>query len=1453
MAESADPTTGPAPGSGIGLALAEARRALLDLSTRNRLLALPHSSPGILPLAAEAVAPVLARLAEGKAFGFEHDLGGTDTAWQRDTRLRLALPEAMATRRLRGLALDARTLREETGVPALYLAIGVLVWHDPGTPAVARRAPLAFLPVELDRTGARQAFSLRAATGAEAEDNPCLREKLQAEFGIALPAFPDPYTPETWAAAVAALVADRPGWSVEAEAMSVGIFSFARFLMWRDLDPAANPGLAVNPLVQALVGGTTLASALPLGDGADVDAEIPVEALDQVLDLDASQALANESVRRGGAAFRLARGLPPEPAPAHLIIQGPPGTGKSQVIVNILANAILDGRSVLFLAEKRAALEVVQRRLGAIGLDAACLDLHDQAASRRGFLDGLRDAFARPVPPAPDAAAAVRRLGALRGRLNQHAAAMRTPVGASGLPLHEVVGRLVALRAKGVAPAPFRLPEAEGWEPARIEANQRQALALAALAPASRGAWRGVGAGLVTADRIMAALPGWIRALAGAPGSTRDAEAALAEQARFEAAPPHDPAAMTHTAWAAPAPLRALAEAAAAADPALLAPGALEVPGIAAAREALSAPAGVFGFLSGARRSAQAVAARVARDPEAPLPALAAALAGQALRDGDALGRAAFGRLWGGDPAALLALVAYVEAQGIPRAPPPALLAAARAWAALREATALDPLLAFGVAAPALSDVALRLADWAADTEGLAGWRAWVATRQAAGADLAPLADALADGSLAAEHAPDAWARAVLEALLATAFRARPALAGFDGEAMDRTVAEFGEAAEQRLLAARAATARAHALAVATARARPGYAVLRGEWEKKRGHLPVREILRRAGDAIALAKPIVMASPLSVAQFLPQDMRFDLLVMDEASQVEPVDALGAISRCGQLVVVGDDRQMPPTRFFQRMTDDAEPEETSDAPAAREVESILGLCNARGVPSALLRWHYRSRHESLIAVSNAQFYGGRLNVLPSPRPRDENFGLSMVRVAGVATQGTNPAEAAAVADAVMAHAKAKPGETLGVAAFSIRQRDAILDALEERRRADPSAEAFFAANPAEPFFVKNLENVQGDERDSIFVSIGYGRDAEGRIAMRFGPVGLSGGERRLNVLITRAKRQLVVFSSIGAEEIDLARTDGEGGEAALRAFLAYAAGGPAPGLKAATTGDAGPLAATMAMTLTEAGLEAGTHVGLAGLFLDAAARRDGAWLVGVEADGADRCAVSAARDRERGRAQALTMMGWRLHRAWHLAWLQRPEAEAARLLTAADVAPPPTPQASPAATGLAAPYVEASVALSGAPAAVPFAQLAEVIAAILAVEAPIHVDAIGERLRLAAGIDALAPDDRTTIAQALRLARGLNGLVEEGGFWSAPGTVIAPRDRRATAPHLRRAAMVPPAEIAAAAALLVESLPLVGEQALAVSVQGLLGLEPQAAPAIAARIAVLVGTGQIRLG
>ncbi|MGK7868837.1 DUF4011 domain-containing protein [Falsiroseomonas sp. E2-1-a20] len=1481
--------------------LEAARRGLLDLSTRNRLLALPQPgrSRGVVRLDDEDAGFVLSTLLDGRGFGFEaaHDAPesaprrgrrtvraeGVATAdaeqsredARRDNRLRVRLPREDLARRLRDLMQDARTAREETGIATLSLAIGGLLWRDPATPETERLAPLVLLPVALERQGVSQNFRLKA-TGAELEENLSLRQKLLSEFRVELPPFPEEaFDLAAWSEAVKAAIGSRENWDVVPDSLAVGLFSFQKFLMWRDLDPGANPGLLTHPMIRALVGGEHLETPPPFADDADVDAEIPVERLDHVMEMDGSQSLAAEAVRRGG----------------HVVIQGPPGTGKSQSIATIIAQAVLDGRTVLFVAEKLAALEVVERRLAQVGLGPACLELHSEKQSKRAVLDELRATLARPPVAMPDRAPVVRRLGALRGRLNQHARAMGAAVGESERALHAVVGGLAARRVAGVPVPDFALaaPGSDAsWDAARIAAARAAVAELAATAGGARSIWRGVGEIQPMAqERLMARLPALIRALsagaaalasAATPGR-QEAGRLLALSRAVAAAPAHDRAAMAHPAWSAdPGPLANAAEATARVDAATrdprLRPGALRVAGLAEARDTLAAGGGFFSFLSTAQRTAKALAAQVVADGAPVLPALEAALAAQDAARGleDATLRAAFGTLWG-DAAAMAALVAWRVQHGaaasaalaggmavLDTAPVEAAIAAHDEVA---EATGLDAVAAFGVADPPLAEVAARLGDWAAEPEALPAWLAWRRARAAAGEALAPLAERLADGRLAPEAAAECFVDALDEALLKAAMRARPELAAFDGAGFDRLLAEFAEADAARIELARAEAAATHAAALARVRDMPGYRLLLGEFEKRRSHLPVRELLLRAGGAVQAAKPVFLMSPLSVAQFLapPHGLKpglsFDLLVMDEASQIEPVDALGAIARCRQVVVVGDDKQMPPTRFFQRMTSEdeaADEEEFSETVEAREVESILGLANARGVPNVMLRWHYRSRHESLIATSNAQFYGGRLMVLPSPRGRSPALGLSLVRVEGQweAGAGVNRAEAQAVAEAVLRHARETPGETLGVAAFSLRQRDAILDAVETLRREDDTAEAFFTAHPQEPFFVKNLENVQGDERDAMFVSVGYAKGADGKVAMRFGPLSLEGGERRLNVLITRAKTRCVVFSGLGAEDIDLERARGPG-VAALKTFLQFAAGGD----HRRTTGGAAeaPLARLIAREIAAAGLEPVARVGSAGVFLDVAAREAGDFLLGVEADAAEWAAMRAARDRDRGRGAALGRMGWRLHRAWSLAWLQRPEAERARLRAALGLAPP-VAEAAPAGAdpGLAVPYAEAAPAVDRTVPIpdTPFARLAETLAEVIRVEQPVHAEAVLERARLLWGIDSLGAADRAALQQALRLAAQLQGVSEAAGFWIAEDAgPVAPRDRRAVAPHLRRAALLPPAEIAAAAQALLEALPGSTEAELVAGVVRLLGLEPAAAPGVGARIAALVGAGTLR--
>jgi hypothetical protein len=414
-----------------------------------------------------------------------------------------------------------------------------------------------------------------------------------------------------------------------------------------------------------------------------------------------------------------------------------------------------------------------------------------------------------------------------------------------------------------------------------------------------------------------------------------------------------------------------------------------------------------------------------------------------------------------------------------------------------------------------LTELAQRLVSWRDNGEQLSKWVAYrTRAKRAAALGMADLVARLHQGRLGPGRALSDFELSYFEAVLAAQVEAVPDLAHFDGDLHSRTVRAFVDLDRQRISHAALEVVRAHHHRIPSQAggALGPLGVLKSEIARKRGHMPIRQLMQRAAPVVQALKPVFMMSPLSVAQFLPPGaLNFDLLVMDEASQIQPVDALGAIARCRQVVVVGDPQQLPPTTFFSKMTSSAGSEDDDDGPArVADIESILGLFTARGLPMRMLRWHYRSRHESLIAVSNRQFYDNKLFIVPSPYTSHTGLGLRFHHVdSGVFETGTtrtNPIEAKVVARAIIGHVTAHPKQSLGVVAFSAAQRRAIQDQLELfRRQLSPEHEAFFQAHPAEPFFIKNLENVQGDERDVIFISVGYGPTAPGqKPPMRFGP-------------------------------------------------------------------------------------------------------------------------------------------------------------------------------------------------------------------------------------------------------------------------------------------------------------------------------------------------------------
>jgi very-short-patch-repair endonuclease len=1768
--------------------LERARTELLDLSARNRLLNIPRSakSAKTLEVIDERTAEVFRLLVkDGKAFTFLAGKGATaeqdddeieiaelvqpedDGVDARgvanrhaDTRLQTRLTPAGLQKKLLDLYYDARTLEEEQGVNILFLALGTLKWVDPNNATVVRYAPLILVPVELERGNAAEKFKLRARLEDFAA-NLSLEAYLDRVHGLKLPTFEasDDFDPSAYAAAVADAVSSKEGWSVDPDDIVLGFFSFAKFLMYRDLDPATWPAgakLADHALIRPLVSDGFPEGEALLSEDGSIDANIPPSEMIHIVDSDSSQTLAVEEVRRG----------------RDLVIQGPPGTGKSQTIANVIASAIADGKTVLFVAEKMAALEVVKRRLDSTGVGDACLELHSNKANKRAVLEELRRTWELGAPKAENLDALNARLTDARDQLNTHAERLHTPLGASQLTPYEVIGQLVRLRQAGVKPGYLRLDGVEAWTKAAFEERSRLLGELAErvldIGAPGEHLWRGVEldrampTDIARLEERLAAL--YLRLVtmreenvavaslleAGEPETLTGLEPLAVLARRLAEAPSLDAEALASEIWDRPsvvrdllangvehtalttqlapifsseawsvdleplrtalAPLdpamsneafdwgvvivsrvpalleqgRRLAEAlgrqaqptdvkgladlaqigervgaAPDADPAAFAQdlwnsgveraadlagavraleearreigAALSDAGwsadLAAARGVLAAHgSSFFRLFSGKWRAADRLVRSFLADPKTPLArqlALLDTLArGQAalklIREDAEFGRSAFAGDWRGERSAAAPLTALVEWMRSLRglgAEPRLIVSASPDRRRIADLTVtltrdLDTLRTevnrfwdeagsgrrelFGSAEePALADLAalaqacdvvggahraslaLRLQDepslavrlrdladlskgqgrraalvsadaqgraafgsrwraeasdwtelsqatswleingdiralasriadriglasrweaslaardvWAADVGALLGdlkagaeaavvtehllmtpvailgahlaaWRdggeqltSWVNYRerakQAAALGLNDIVERLHDGRLAPVAVHDDFEQAFFEAVLEQQVEADPELAVFDGEIQGRRVREFVDLDQQRIRLAAMQVARAHHRKIPplVGGAVGPLGVLKGEMARRRGHMPIRQLMQKAAPAVQALKPVFMMSPLSVAQFLPPgELTFDLLVMDEASQIQPVDALGAIARCRQVVVVGDPQQLPPTAFFSKMTGQADGDDDEGAAKVADIESILGLFTARGLPMRMLRWHYRSRHESLIAISNRQFYENKLVIIPSPFTAQSGLGLRFHHIKyGVFETGasrTNPVEAKAVARAIIHHARTAPELSLGVVAFSAAQRRAIMEQLELLRRQLTSAdEAFFQLHPTEPFFIKNLENVQGDERDVILISIGYGPTALGaKPPMRFGPVGQDGGERRLNVLISRAKRRCEVFASLTDEDIDPDFASTRKGVFALKLFMHFARTGRMS-LAESIGRDRHPVfEAQVAQALHSRGYQVHQDVGVSGLFIDIAVASPDhpeRYLLAIECDGPSYKGARSARDRDRLRRSVLESQGWIVHRIWSGDWFKRPQEQLERTIAAIEAAKVEVARDGATATRLASyeiisveredvtemglagvaeeaplsqPYVETVVTrpahVFGDIHETPTGVLSQLAEAVVQGEGPIHFDEIVVRMRTAWGAGRAGGRIRDAIRRAVDTSIRMGRIVAEGEFFSTPGADIVVRDRgEAASPTLRRPDMLPPAEIEAA--------------------------------------------------
>lgn len=577
-------------------------------------------------------------------------------------------------------------------------------------------------------------------------------------------------------------------------------------------------------------------------------------------------------------------------------------------------------------------------------------------------------------------------------------------------------------------------------------------------------------------------------------------------------------------------------------------------------------------------------------------------------------------------------------------------------------------------------------ADYALSHEAqLSGYVAYLRAKQTAlRLKLDPIAERVEAGQFEARYAHDAFSLVYGESLARALLADRPALEAFSGmthegvrrrfAALDKEVIGLYRRRAASLIAGQRKVPWGVASGPVGGLSQRG--LLQHEINKQKRHLPIRKLLDRAGEALQALKPCFMMGPLSVAQFLkPGGLTFDLIVMDEASQLRPEEALGAITRGTQLVVVGDPKQLPPTDFFKRLTDDAEDEDDPDEVAsAAQAESILDVASALYQPLRRLRWHYRSRHESLIAFSNREFYDGDLMVFPSPAASNEGLGVKFEAVPdGRFVERRNVPEAERVVAAALAHMRTHPDQSLGIVALNAPQKELIEALFEQRAKSEPSAATFMErwSDELEPFFIKNLENVQGDERDVIFVSVTYGRSVPGLpVPQRFGPINGPTGHRRLNVLITRAKSQSLVFSSITADDVRVG-PESNHGLRALKGYLAFAQSGRLEGQAAVTGREAdSDFEVAVAAAVRARGYEVMPQIGVAGYFVDLGVRdprKMDAFLLGIECDGATYHRSRCARDRDRLRQQVLEGLGWNIHRVWSTDWFKDREREIEKIV------------------------------------------------------------------------------------------------------------------------------------------------------------------------------------------
>jgi very-short-patch-repair endonuclease len=1220
---------------------------LIDLSRRNRLLFFQplkvrtveltaEQAERALPLVGGQAVPVIRIFRQAELIPRGEDVE-LFTEIEEVEEVNLGV-----VRRLQEIQKRGNEDFEERGLETVYFAYGMATWtpEDQGRPP---EAAILMVPIHVEGSSNR----LVLEPIADVEINLALTHVLESLGCEGLGADLEDLLAETdedSATNRATAVLERlstaakgiPGFRVTRKAV-IANFAFQKLAMVRDLQgwKEQMPG---HDIVSAIAGDLPAKTEL-----SEQRVDIDVRALDRrspdneflVMDADSSQLRAIAGIGKGQSG----------------VVIGPPGTGKSQTIGNLIGELIAQGKRVLFVAEKRAALEVVKKRLMTVGLGDLVLDLHG-ALSRKQIMSQFAEALTtvKTVPPT-DVGDLHREFVSRRSLLNKHVDRVHEKRQPSGYTAYELIGHALSLESRGATsrtrwagrsltymdrdrisaiqevlreaaaePGLFLRKSTSPWTTAALPDRNAAETALATVATLNETLW----------PTLVDRLDRCVSSLALRPPATlSDCSALLQKIEEMNAF------LEIYRSDVFSSDLDSLAKA--------LAPG----------RTAVGT---MWATLSNSSFRAAKRQVRSHRGRKAASRQLLSEvhLAAKLLEG------------WGGIAEPSSSPKAYPEISGLHDA----------VRDVIEAFRTLQPFLAGSVDLDKTLDIEGVLRRLERDRE-TAMKIPLIRTLQSemvaldALAFLAELGDLMAEPEKWIPNLRHAWLRSCLDELRL----AEPSLAVFSGRQHDAAVKEFQELDRARLEVAVGRVLRAYGESVIRAQNahRDQDLLVRKQAALRSRHLPFREVVRRAPEVVTAVKPCWMASPLAVSQLLggTQSQYFDVVIFDEASQVLPEDAITSILRGKTVIVAGDPEQLPPTQFFAADRDDDD-----SRPADEEVEGFESILNVMVafLPRWTLDWHYRSKDERLIAFSNHYVYGDRLVTFPSPGTADSALRHELVQQVrlGDIEELSSSAEVSRVVGLILDHAEKRPTLSLGVIAMGIRHANRIDAELAKVRQGRPDLDEFFDGEREEKFFVKNLERVQGDERDAIILSIGYGKDAGGKLPYRFGPLLSEGGYRRLNVAITRAKNMLTLVSSFSHHDMDPARSNRRGVEM-LRLYLEYAASG------GQVFGDGGPAPVErnefeiqVQTALEYEGLRILPQYGASHYRIDLVVQHPdqlGRSLLAIECDGATYHSSLTARDRDRLRQEHLEARGWRFVRVWSTDWFTRRDEEIGRILEA----------------------------------------------------------------------------------------------------------------------------------------------------------------------------------------